>query len=259
MQFDTIPVSKERYETLSVPAQKLVVQRHQSRGFGAAIQAAAAGARRARPGARGKADRAVRAVHPAQRTGLRGRQRADCSRPRSARGERAQFSYEPRAHRLVGLLDQHPRSGAAQVVLPADRRARRSNRASGANFICPTPPATETARPRRRRQFRRPSHMAIFLTGATGYIGSYLAAGFLEQHGEPLNVLVRANDAGRSAAAALARAAIAHGFPRLSRASRQRASASSAGDLTAPHFGLGADEYRALVAAPIPSCTAPLR
>ena len=37
--------------------------------------------------------------------------------------------------------------------------------------------------------------MAIFLTGATGYIGSYLAAGFLEKHGEPLNVLVRAGSA----------------------------------------------------------------
>ena len=34
--------------------------------------------------------------------------------------------------------------------------------------------------------------MAIFLTGGTGYIGSYLAAGLLEQHGESLNVLVRA-------------------------------------------------------------------
>ena len=37
--------------------------------------------------------------------------------------------------------------------------------------------------------------MAIFLTGATGYIGSYLAAGLLEQHGESLNLLVRADDA----------------------------------------------------------------
>jgi len=37
--------------------------------------------------------------------------------------------------------------------------------------------------------------MAIFLTGATGYIGSYLAAGLLEQHGESLNLLVRTDDA----------------------------------------------------------------
>ena len=34
--------------------------------------------------------------------------------------------------------------------------------------------------------------MAIFLTGGTGYIGSYLAAGFLKGHQQPLNVLVRA-------------------------------------------------------------------
>ena len=37
--------------------------------------------------------------------------------------------------------------------------------------------------------------MAIFLTGATGYIGSYLAAGFAARHGESLNLLVRAKDA----------------------------------------------------------------
>ena len=40
--------------------------------------------------------------------------------------------------------------------------------------------------------------MAIFLTGATGYIGSYLAAGLLEQHGESLNLLVRADDDGEA-------------------------------------------------------------
>jgi thioester reductase-like protein len=35
--------------------------------------------------------------------------------------------------------------------------------------------------------------MGIFLTGATGYIGSYLAAALLEQHGDELNLLVRAS------------------------------------------------------------------
>ena len=34
--------------------------------------------------------------------------------------------------------------------------------------------------------------MATFLTGATGYIGSYLAAGLSEGRGESLNLLVRA-------------------------------------------------------------------
>ena len=51
--------------------------------------------------------------------------------------------------------------------------------------------------------------MAIFLTGATGYIGSYLAAGLLEGHGESLNLLVRAADCRRSRAASVASAAAA--------------------------------------------------
>ena len=37
--------------------------------------------------------------------------------------------------------------------------------------------------------------MAIFLTGATGYIGAYVAAGILEGHRDSLNLLVRAKDA----------------------------------------------------------------
>jgi len=34
--------------------------------------------------------------------------------------------------------------------------------------------------------------MAIFLTGSTGYLGSYLAAGFFTGHSDSLNLLVRA-------------------------------------------------------------------
>ena len=34
--------------------------------------------------------------------------------------------------------------------------------------------------------------MAIFLTGSTGYLGSYLAAGLFTGHQDCLNVLVRA-------------------------------------------------------------------
>ena len=34
--------------------------------------------------------------------------------------------------------------------------------------------------------------MAIFLTGATGYLGSYLAEGLFRQYRERLNLLVRA-------------------------------------------------------------------
>ena len=34
--------------------------------------------------------------------------------------------------------------------------------------------------------------MAIFLTGSTGYLGSYLVAGLFTGHAEKLNLLVRA-------------------------------------------------------------------
>ena len=34
--------------------------------------------------------------------------------------------------------------------------------------------------------------MAIFVTGGTGYLGSYLVAGLLTGHRDPLNLLVRA-------------------------------------------------------------------
>ena len=36
--------------------------------------------------------------------------------------------------------------------------------------------------------------MAILVTGATGYIGAYIAASLLERHRDPLNLLVRAKD-----------------------------------------------------------------
>ena len=36
--------------------------------------------------------------------------------------------------------------------------------------------------------------MAIFLTGATGYIGAHVTANLLNEHGASLNLLVRARD-----------------------------------------------------------------
>lgn len=89
--------------------------------------------------------------------------------------------------------------------------------------------------------------MAIFLTGATGYIGSYLAAGLLEQHGEPLNVLVRAAGT-EEARQRLWRSLQLHfDFPafRDHLGTRIRI---FLGDLTSPQFGLNQEEYRLLVA-----------
>jgi thioester reductase-like protein len=68
--------------------------------------------------------------------------------------------------------------------------------------------------------------MAIFLTGGTGYIGSYLAAGLLEQHGESLNLLVRAEDAQEAQRRLWHSLQLHFDFPRFSRTSGE----------TYPHF-----------------------
>ncbi len=90
--------------------------------------------------------------------------------------------------------------------------------------------------------------MAIFLTGATGYIGSYLAAGLLEQHGESLNLLVRAADNGEAQRRLWHSLQLHFDFP----AFREHLSARIRifrGDLTAPRFGLADDEYELLAAS----------
>jgi thioester reductase-like protein len=90
--------------------------------------------------------------------------------------------------------------------------------------------------------------MAIFLTGATGYIGSYLAAGLLEQYGESLNLLIRAGDAGEAQRRVWQALQLHFDFPLF----RQHLAARIRifrGDLAAPRFGLEEKEYKALVAS----------
>ena len=58
--------------------------------------------------------------------------------------------------------------------------------------------------------------MAVFLTGSTGYIGSYLAASIAEQGLDSLNVLVRAAGSSRGRKAAVAGAPTASRFPDVS-------------------------------------------
>jgi thioester reductase-like protein len=89
--------------------------------------------------------------------------------------------------------------------------------------------------------------MAIFLTGATGYIGSYLAAGFLEEHGETLNVLVRAKHQDEAQQRLWQALQLHFDFPAFREHLGKRIRIFL-GDLTSPHFGLGADDYGALVA-----------
>lgn len=88
--------------------------------------------------------------------------------------------------------------------------------------------------------------MAIFLTGATGYIGSYLAAGLLEQHGESLNLLVRAEDA-EEAQRRLWHSLQLHFDSPAFREHLTTRIRVFCGDLTSPRFGLSDDEYDLLV------------
>jgi len=89
--------------------------------------------------------------------------------------------------------------------------------------------------------------MATFLTGATGYIGSYLAAGLLER-GESLNLLVRAADADEARLRLWQALQLHFDFPvfREHLAARIRI---FRGDLTASRFGLDDAGYAALAAA----------
>src|ERR1051326_5340076 len=90
--------------------------------------------------------------------------------------------------------------------------------------------------------------MAIFLTGATGYIGSYLAAGLLEEHGESLNLLVRAENS-KQAQQRLWRSLQLHfDFPVFRQLLSTRIRIFC-GDLTSPRFGLSDELYDLLVAS----------
>jgi thioester reductase-like protein len=88
--------------------------------------------------------------------------------------------------------------------------------------------------------------MAIFLTGATGYIGAHIASLLLERHSDRLNLLVRAKSE-QEASDRLWRALQLHlDFPRLQEFLETRISVFR-GDLTEPRFGLDTADYAHLV------------
>jgi thioester reductase-like protein len=88
--------------------------------------------------------------------------------------------------------------------------------------------------------------MAIFLTGATGYLGSYIAAGFFNGHAQPLNLLVRAKSQQEARERLWTSLQLHFDFPRFYDYLKTRARLFL-GDLTAERFGLPDDEYHALV------------
>jgi len=88
--------------------------------------------------------------------------------------------------------------------------------------------------------------MAIFLTGATGYIGAHVAANLLEQHDATLNLLVRGRDA-HEAERRLWNAFQLHmPFPKFYEYLQSKIRIFR-GDLTDPQFGLDRDGYERLV------------
>jgi thioester reductase-like protein len=88
--------------------------------------------------------------------------------------------------------------------------------------------------------------MAIFLTGGTGYLGSYLAAALLTEHRDPLNLLVRAKSE-REARERLWQSLQLHlAFPEFLEYLNSRITVFR-GELTDQRFGLSDDDYHKLV------------
>ena len=88
--------------------------------------------------------------------------------------------------------------------------------------------------------------MAIFVTGSTGYLGSYLVAGLWREHRDSLNLLVRAKTQ-QEAHERLWKSLQLHlDFPEFSEYLNTRARIFL-GDLTEEFFGLSDDAYHDLV------------
>jgi thioester reductase-like protein len=88
--------------------------------------------------------------------------------------------------------------------------------------------------------------MAIFLTGSTGYLGSYLAAGLFTGHRDSLNLLVRANSDHEARERLWQSLQLHLSFEEFREYLETRVKIFR-GDLTSERFGLADDEYAALV------------
>ena len=88
--------------------------------------------------------------------------------------------------------------------------------------------------------------MPIFLTGSTGYLGSYLATGLFRGHGDSLNLLVRAKSQQEARERLWQSLQLHLDFPEFQTSIETR-TRIFLGDLTNPQFGLADDEYQSLV------------
>jgi thioester reductase-like protein len=88
--------------------------------------------------------------------------------------------------------------------------------------------------------------MAIFLTGSTGYLGSYLVAGVFTGYKDRLNLLVRAKTEQEARERLWQSLQLHFEFPEFLEYLNSRVRIFR-GDLTGERFGLNDDEYHALV------------
>jgi thioester reductase-like protein len=87
--------------------------------------------------------------------------------------------------------------------------------------------------------------MAIFVTGSTGYLGSYLVAGLLRQHRDSLNLLVRASSKQEARERLWQSLQLHFDFPEFFDHLNSRIHIFR-GDLTSERFGLPEDDYAVL-------------
>ena len=88
--------------------------------------------------------------------------------------------------------------------------------------------------------------MAIFVTGSTGYLGSYLVAGLLRDHHDTLNLLVRANSEQEARERLWQSLQLHFEFPEFFDHLNSRVRIFR-GDLTSQRFGLAEELYAPLV------------
>ena len=88
--------------------------------------------------------------------------------------------------------------------------------------------------------------MATFVTGATGYLGSYVVAGLLSEHRDPLNLLVRAKSMQEARERLWQSLQLHFEFPQFFEYLNSRVRVLY-GDITLERFGLSDGDYHELV------------